>query len=114
MTSHRAPGLWWFTIGGVGLHWKDTRRHRLLLGERYALRPWYERLRLGPWCFGLVVERREPVTQADAPWVRLRETAPGATMVCSRCQGSRSVRRGDVVREGRDFVQRHRHCEARS
>lgn len=62
MSGWREPGFWWFRVGrgglhwadGWGLHWKDTRRHRSLFSDRNKLSPWYARLRVGPWQFGVL------------------------------------------------------------
>lgn len=42
----RGNRLYWFRVAGVGLHVKDTRRHRLLFSERNGS---VRRVQLGPW-----------------------------------------------------------------
>lgn len=32
--SYSVDGLGWFRIFGIGLHWKDTTKHRLYFSER--------------------------------------------------------------------------------
>jgi len=33
-SAHAEPGIGWFRVFGVGLAWKDTKRHRLYFSER--------------------------------------------------------------------------------
>lgn len=48
---HARPGLGWLRVLGLGVAWKDTRRHGLVFSERAGLR---KRLRIGAWRVGVV------------------------------------------------------------
>jgi hypothetical protein len=45
------PGFGWFRLFGVGLSWKDSKRHGLLFSERNSYR---RRLRIGSWGVGML------------------------------------------------------------
>lgn len=40
------PGLGWFRLFGIGLHWKDTARHRMYFSERNGNK---KALKIGSW-----------------------------------------------------------------
>jgi hypothetical protein len=44
-----SPGFGWFRVFGVGLTWKDSKRHELLFSERNGFT---RRLRIGAWGIG--------------------------------------------------------------
>lgn len=48
------PGLGWFRIFSVGLHWKDTSRHRMYFSERNGYR---KSLKIGSWRFTFLSSR---------------------------------------------------------
>jgi hypothetical protein len=55
----RERGAWWFRVGGYGLHYLDTRRHRPLLAKRKRLGVHRFDLHLGPLILGpLLPDRR--------------------------------------------------------
>ncbi len=61
--SYRRDGIGWFRIFGYGIHWKDTRRHRLLFSERNG----YTRaLTIRGWRFRLLKRPASPHQLADS------------------------------------------------
>lgn len=54
----RTRGHWWFRVKGYGLHWKDARRAFVLLSERERLGPWWQRINVGPFWFGVLRPNR--------------------------------------------------------
>jgi hypothetical protein len=43
---YSVAGLGWFRLFGVGLHWKDTSRHRMYFSERNGYK---KALKIGSW-----------------------------------------------------------------
>ena len=43
---YAVPGLGWFRLFGLGLHWKDTSRHRIYFSERNGYK---KALKISSW-----------------------------------------------------------------
>jgi hypothetical protein len=54
----REPGRGWFRLFGVGLYWKDVRRHRLTFSQRYGR----ERLSIQLWHWRLKILKYKDVS----------------------------------------------------
>lgn len=54
-SSYYENGLGWFRIFGIGLHWKDITRHRLLFSQRYGYK---KAITIGKWRFEILKYER--------------------------------------------------------